>query len=398
MGLREVKIALKNGSGSVDLKYLSSEPDRYGNDRLYFRRNGKRTRLHQSPGTPEFMEEYEKAFNGEVEKKPAKPKKQTDPKKFGWLVEHYLQSPEFLKLGPITRRRRRNELHEICEEDFGKSPKHKDKFTADIRRVHVKRIRDVKADRHGSANDRLKALRGMFAWAVEEEHMETNPAMGVPYLQSDNPDGWHTWTVEEVNQYISAHPLGTKAYLALCVFLFIGARVSDTRTFGPQMERHDGTELHYKEYKGRKKVLKEHKVPILPMLREALDACPSGHLNWIVTEFGKPFSAKGLSNRMRKWCDEAGLNHCSAHGLRKAGATIAADNGATEYDLMSIYGWETTKQAGEYTKKADRNRRAKSAMPLINLEQNEDKIVALSEGVAEGETIRAKKPLKSKAK
>ena len=26
----------------------------------------------------------------------------------------------------------------------------------------------------------------------------------------------------------------------------------------------------------------------------------------------------GLGNRMREWCDEAGLPQCAAHGLRKA--------------------------------------------------------------------------------
>lgn len=37
----------------------------------------------------------------------------------------------------------------------------------------------------------------------------------------------------------------------------------------------------------------------------------------------------GLGNKMRQWCDQAELPHCRAHGIRKAGATIAAENGAT---------------------------------------------------------------------
>lgn len=36
-----------------------------------------------------------------------------------------------------------------------------------------------------------------------------------------------------------------------------------------------------------------------------------------------------IGNKMREWCDEAGLPQCSAHGLRKAGAAIAAERGAT---------------------------------------------------------------------
>lgn len=44
---------------------------------------------------------------------------------------------------------------------------------------------------------------------------------------------------------------------------------------------------------------------------------------------------------MRQWRDEAHLHKCTMHGLRKAGATIAADNGATDEQLMAIFGWTT---------------------------------------------------------
>jgi hypothetical protein len=60
-------------------------------------------------------------------------------------------------------------------------------------------------------------------------------------------------------------------------------------------------------------------------------------MTYIVTEFGKPFTAAGFGNKFRDWCDEGGLEGCAAHGLRKAGATIAADNGATAHQLMAIY-------------------------------------------------------------
>lgn len=73
-------------------------------------------------------------------------------------------------------------------------------------------------------------------------------------------------------------------------------------------------------------------------------------------------AAKAAADR---WCDEAGLKHCSAHGLRKAAATIAAENGATAHQLMSIFGWTTLQQAEVYTKAAEQKRLAGSAMHLI---------------------------------
>jgi site-specific recombinase XerD len=86
---------------------------------------------------------------------------------------------------------------------------------------------------------------------------------------------------------------------------------------------------------------------------------------FLVSEYGKPFSAKGFSSKMRQWCDEAGLPECTAHGLRKAGAVIAAHNGATSYQLMSIFGWRTLKEAERYTKAAEQKRMAVGAMPLL---------------------------------
>ena len=54
-----------------------------------------------------------------------------------------------------------------------------------------------------------------------------------------------------------------------------------------------------------------------------------------------------------------------AHGLRKAGATIAANNGATAHQLMGIFGWDTLKMAEKYTRAADQQRLAATAMHML---------------------------------
>ncbi len=52
----------------------------------------------------------------------------------------------------------------------------------------------------------------------------------------------------------------------------------------------------------------------------------------------------------------------SAHGLRKAGATRAAENGATERELNAIFGWIGNKMASHYTQTADRAKQAMGKM------------------------------------
>ena len=80
-----------------------------------------------------------------------------------------------------------------------------------------------------------------------------------------------------------------------------------------------------------------------------------------------------LGGWFRERCDEAGLTHCSAHGLRKAGATIAAENGASPHQLMAIFGWLTLKEAERYTQAARRKRMARAGMGyLVRQETNNE--------------------------
>ena len=58
----------------------------------------------------------------------------------------------------------------------------------------------------------------------------------------------------------------------------------------------------------------------------------------------------------------AGILDKSAHGLRKAAAIRAADDGATAHELLATFGWIDIKEAEIYTRAADRKRLAARAM------------------------------------
>jgi integrase len=73
-------------------------------------------------------------------------------------------------------------------------------------------------------------------------------------------------------------------------------------------------------------------------LRKIIESSPSGELTFLVTDFRRPFSTAGFGNKFRYWCDQAGLPHCSAHGLRKAAATRLAELGASEHEIMAVTG------------------------------------------------------------
>src|SRR5207247_11179099 len=61
-------------------------------------------------------------------------------------------------------------------------------------------------------------------------------------------------------------------------------------------------------------------------------------------------------------CNEAGLPHCSAHGLRKAAARVLAEAGCTAHEIGAITGHSSLAELVRYTKAADQRRLAEAAM------------------------------------
>jgi len=111
-------------------------------------------------------------------------------------------------------------------------------------------------------------------------------------------------------------------------------------------------------------------IPVRPELKAIIDATPSGSLTFLVTAFGKPFTANGFGNWFRERCDEAGLKHCSAHGLRKAAAARLAECGASESETMAITGHTTSKEVVRYTRGA--RQKVLAAKAMARFEENEN--------------------------
>ena len=106
-------------------------------------------------------------------------------------------------------------------------------------------------------------------------------------------------------------------------------------------------------------------LPILPALQQIIDASPCGEMTYLVNDLGRPFTDAGFGNWFRDRCVEAGVPG-RAYGLRNAGATIAANNGATAHQLMAMFGWRTLKMAEQYTRAADQQRLAEAAMHMLD--------------------------------
>jgi integrase len=340
---------------------------RHGTIRIYYRVKGRpKVRLRGTPWTPEFMAQYETAKG---EPAPAQTRGIT-PGTWRWLcIRYFAECAEYKRLDVRTQRVRRQILEATFDEPIapGSSKFFRDfplsRMTADA--VDVLRDRKILAPE--SANARLKAMRQVFKFGVKKKLAPSNPAREVEYFKSGSA-GFRTWTPEEVQQFEERHPVGSKARLALALMLFTGQRRSDIIRFGKQHAK--GGKLTFTQHKGRNRKPKRLTLPILPALQRIIDGTTCGDLTFLVNDWGRPFTDAGFGNWFRDRCVEAGVPG-RAHGLRKAGATIAANNGATSLQLMAIFGWDTLKEAERYTRGADQLRLAEAAMHLLEMpEQN----------------------------
>jgi integrase/recombinase XerD len=345
----------------IRLRYVIEDVDRFGNVRIYVRPPGRRkVRIREMPGTDAFMRAYLAAMAGEaVSERPLSlTSNHAKSGSFSRLCLAYYASAEWKRLDKGTRDWRRRHLDRICEK-HGTLPYRLLDMKA------VKMLRNELEATPGVANERLAAIKALCAWAFEAGHMDTNPAIGVKPF-SRHSDGWHTWSDEEVKQYEQTHPVGTKARLAMVLLLHTAGRREDAVRLGPQHCRMGRVRFTQAKNEHRKPIIVD--LPLSAELAEIIAATPTGHLAFLVTEYGRPFSTKGFGNKMRVWCDQAGLTQCSAHGLRKAAATRLAESGATAHEIMAVTGHQSLKHVEVYTKAAARPGMADSAIAKLRRE------------------------------
>jgi integrase len=336
----------------VRFRYITTDRDRHGNLRYYFRRPGKpKVRLRGLPGSEEFMAAYKAALSEASQAK--------SEKTFEWLCARYYKSTDFRALEDSTQRRKRTVLDEICNitgengRRLGLAP------YASMKKIHVRKLRDMVADTPEAANFRLKHISALFNWAIRNDLASVNPAEKLEKL-GGSADGFYTWTEQDVEIFEAYWPVGSRQRLAMSVMLYLGVRRSDAVAIGKKHESKDGLSVTFSQFKGRKKSVKVLALPILPPLRRILNASALGAEMWLETSFGKPYSSNGFGNKFKRWCIEAGLPRCSCHGLRKIGAVRAAEAGASENELMAMFGWDDAKMARIYTRKAAQKKLAAS--------------------------------------
>lgn len=325
------------------------EISRHGKPIWYFRRGkGKRIRLDGDYGSAKFKEAYEAALTGEPVAKPAGGGAGT----LRWLWDRYRDSQAWAGLSVATRRQRENIMKHVLETSG-------DKALSLVTRKAIVAGRDRRKDTPAMARHFVETMRGLFAWAVDAEHVKVDPTLNVK-VSKPKTEGHHTWTDEECDLFEARWPIGTRERLAFDILLYTGFRRGDAARFGRQHVRNGLIHMTTEKGQGKVTVI----LPLLQPLADSITATRTGDMVFIAKANGTGMSKEGFGNWFAEACEAAGVPG-RAHGLRKAGATRAANRGASDAQLDAIFGWSGRGMAALYTKKANRQKLAEDAASFL---------------------------------
>jgi integrase len=281
---------------------------------------------------------------------PARKSKDNATGTLAWLVERYRETTAWTSLALETQQRRENILLAMLD-SAGRQP-----FTR-ITKSAIVAGRERRTP--FQAKHFMDTVRGLFRWAVDAGLAKADPTAGVAYPKLPNSDGFPPWSEDDVALYEKRWPIGTRERIWLDVLLYTGLRRGDAVRLGKQHVRNSIATIK------TEKTGTEVTLSILPVLEQTLVAGPCGDLAFIVSAAGKPFQKHSFGNAFAAAARKAGIKGKSAHGLRKLGATRAANAGATAVQLKAIFGWTSDRMPSLYTRSADRRRLAIEGMAKL---------------------------------
>lgn len=332
-------------------KYASAFTDVRGKERIRLRRTGWQTiYVTAKVGTPEFTEAY-KAW--EARSKLAVGDKHVAAGSFDALISKYYRSTKWTQLKPSTQEVYRGELERFRATYGARS-------VAGMTARNIANLMAKMQETPTAANNLKKRLAMIFDFAILQGMRNDNPARVVSSIRIKT-GGHKTWQEEQIEQFEAKFAVGTMPRLAFDLALYTAQRRSDVRLMGPQ---------HIERGKIRVKQIKTDKLlllPIHPNLARSIAATPCGHLAFVVSEKGAPYTYDSFGMWFMRRCRDAGLEGYSIHGLRKAASRRMAEMGLSNQLIKSITGHTSDAEVSRYTRDAEQERMADDAMAVMSL-------------------------------
>lgn len=345
----------RKAMAKFELPFIERNVSRHHKVRYYYRIEGNRIgRLPDNPESAEFTVEYWRIRNGlsvaASNDESAGLSNSAKQGSFHHLCINYLQSSAYMSLDKTTQAKRRSIIDSMLLERISPNSPHifAKMPISELDTGNIEVLRDRKKDAPFAADERLKILRQIFEAGIPKLVKQNHAKLFKSFRKKT--EGHATLHADDIAQYINKHGVHSKAVLALTILMYTGVRVSDLALMGSQHRRGDVISLRVFKNRNRNPITLE--LPVHPILDAVLKLHPAKTMTYVTTEHDKPFSIKGLGNRISDWFTQAGLPHLTAHSVRKGLATNIAENEATDLMLEGMFGWKDSKTSKIYTRNA----------------------------------------------
>lgn len=349
-------------------QYVTRFKSQHGTVRHRFRRNGFKGGYFEAQlGTEEFRQEYQAFMNPGAAAKPVMIVK-AKPGTLDEALNRYMAVPE--RLGPtaVTQGKITAVLEDF-RQGRGDRPVKLVTFEAIDKIISKKKVKTgsgnkTKGGIHAAHKLRKELIR-FFDFCVKAGLCEKNPAqesqsVTVPVAQKTG--GFHSWTESEIQQYRDYHKLGSKARLAMELYLWTDQRRSDVHRMGRNQIQNGRIPVT------QAKTGKMLWVALAPQLLEAIIAVPADQTSpfcFIVSNKGTAYTKESFGNWFKDMCVEAGLPHCTGHGLRKATLRRLADLEMSNKSMKSLSGQTNDKTLAGYIEDTNQKKLADSAITAL---------------------------------
>lgn len=325
-------------------------------------------RLPDNPGEPQFWHAYRQAMD--------QPEPARNTKCFDYLIEAYLDSPEYGDLATATKRDYKRYL-EVVRKSWGPLE------VAGLLPSHALSLRDKHRATPAAANALLRTLSALISWSIPRAFCTTNPCEHVRKLKTG--DGWSPWSWEMIELLQAQAP--SWMWEAAGLALYTGQRQSDV--LGMSRAAVKGGMIEVRQEKtGRLLVIPAHQ-ELLRLLaqidtrrteqaKQAKEHRPATAVILTSTR-GTPWTSDGFRASWRKALVGDGAGSSLApiheaglvfHGLRKSAVVTLLEAGCTDAEVASITG-QSRQMVEHYAKQVNQRRLAASAILKWERLQNE---------------------------
>lgn len=320
----------------------------------------RRIPLSVTPDHQQFVEIYHAARAGVRLDPEASPEDRAIRGSVGWLVAKHIAAMERAvaagTASELTLKKRVQVLRVLTD-------RYAD-YDMVMPQAKLVELRDELIDTPARADSVIEGVRSMYRWATERKICAVNPAIGIARIDRGG-GGAIPWMPDDLRKYRDHHKPGTTAHLALTLFMFTACRIGDAVQMG---RRHETTieGVRALRWQPAKRGSAEVTIPMMPPLYRATRAATVQGETYLLSNKGRPFtSSDSLGQLFRRWCREAGLDNRSSHGIRKAAGHLLAQEGCSQYQIMTVHGHTQAQTSEVYTKGVERWRLARDAMAAM---------------------------------